>query len=144
MDIKTYTQGYHQLSMQVIDLQEQLAQKRRELRETQLSKDIEELERLLQYQNGLIRENEEVIKDLMIQNWVEHIKKDWWELKISWTPWTLEIKDESAIPNKYKKEKILSSIDKAGLKKDILAGVIELPNVSICKQSKITIKPVNK
>lgn len=118
----------------------QLLNKQEELRNTDLYKEIKDLEisiKQLEKQDEEIREQG---KQILLSNWLKKFEAlDWTIIQLNETPWALVIENEDLVPKEYKKEKVTISIDKKTLKEDIKQGLI-IEWVSIEKDYNLVIK----
>jgi len=118
----------------------QLLNKQEELRNTDLYKEIKDLEisiKQLEKQDEEIREQG---KQILLSNWLKKFEAlDWTIIQLNKTPGALVIKNEDLVPKEYKKEKVTISIDKKALKEDIKQGLI-IEWVSIEEDYNLAIK----
>ena len=77
----------------------------------------------------------EIIEEMTV-NAVNKINEDGVSISMSDSPYSVIISDESAIPEKYKKEKIVIDIDKKGL----IADKPEIEGIDFVQSKKLTIK----
>jgi len=118
----------------------QLLNKQEELRNTDLYKEIKDLEisiKQLEKQDEEIREQG---KQILLSNWLKKFEAlDWTIIQLNETPGALVIENEDLVPKEYKKEKVTISIDKKTLKEDIKQGLI-IEWVSIEEDYNLAIK----
>ena len=127
-----------------VSLQSEIADLERELQATELAKTIQEKKSQLVELQQQERKAEQAIIEAMEDNDMKEIKTWSWEFKLSYTPWSLQVDDESVVPADYIKEKVVKSLDRTKLKKDWVAGKIQLPWVSVDKKPKLNIKLLNE
>ena len=124
-------------------LNESLSNRKQELYDSLLYRDIIDLETSLKQLEQQKLDAIEAGKDLMISNGLKKFEAlNWTIIQLNETPWALIIENEKIIPKEYIKEKITKTIDKKQLKEDIKEWLI-LEWVSIKKDYNLVIKYKN-
>ncbi len=102
-----------------------LANKKEELQNSDLYKEVKQLELRL---NQLEREEDEMReqgKQIMLDSGLKTFTTlEWVVIQLNKKPGSLIIEDESKVPPEYIKEKVTTSIDKKTLKEDISQGLL--------------------
>lgn len=108
------------ISTEMMTINLALSDKKRELSEMNITKDIQELEIKLREVQKIDAELREQAKQVMIQAGMKKFEAlDGSVVQLNKKPWALVIEDETKIPKEYIKEKVTVSIDKTQLKDDI-------------------------
>lgn len=107
------------------DLNLRLANAKAELEQTELAREIKNLEMWLKEYTKVDKELREQGKQILIDSWIKKFEAlDWTIIQLNKKPWALVIENEDNIWDEYKKEKTTITIDKKQLKEDIKQWVI--------------------
>ena len=118
----------------------ELAKKKEELQQSDLYKEIQELESEISSIKKQDTELRELWKELMIQKWAKKFEAlNWTIVQLNKKPWKLIIEKDAVIPEEYKKEKVTVSVDKKSLKEDVKEWTI-IDWVSISEDYSLVIK----
>lgn len=113
-----------QLASMEIDLKE-------ELYNSELWKSLKSVEKEIFEIQDWIKQQENQIKDLMIQNDVKKIELNDKIFTLKKSPWALSIEDENVIPLNYFIEKTTRSVDKKAVKEAVENWLLTVPWVEI-------------
>lgn len=135
MNIKPYKENY----LKQIKLKDDIIELEKKLYQSELYKQIQAKKQILYtLEKEKTKWEQSIIKE-MEDRWLISFETEDVSVKISYTPWILEIKDKSVIPEKYIKKEIVEKINMNELKKDIKEW-LDLPNVRFKKKAKLLLK----
>lgn len=128
------------IEIQKMKLNRLLSNKKQELIENWIYKEIKDIETSIRQLEQQENEAREVWKQIMISNGLKKFEAlDGTIIQLNKTPWSLIIENEEYIPEEYIKTKIVRTIDKVSLKKDIQEWFI-IEWVSISEDFNLIIK----
>lgn len=127
-------------TVQSITLKAQIAELKQKLSEYPENSQIEALEAQLKEVTKEDTELRNIAKETLMNAGLKKFEAlDGTIVQLNKKPGALIIKDESLIPEEYKKEKVTVSIDKTALKKDVQEGLV-IDGVSISEDYTLVIK----
>ena len=103
----------------ISDLRFQQLQLERELKATELYKQLEEINNQIYSEEARQVEEKERIRKQMEEKWIKKIELQNMTITLKNNPPALKIKDETLVPSEYKTTKTIIEIEKAKIKEDL-------------------------
>ena len=142
MEIKPYLEQSNLILNDINQMKDTLTIKQAELRQNPLYQEIETLKQEILLKEQAKQKAEDMVKDYMLDNGIAEFNEWCYELKITYTPWSLKVnkENEADIPEDYWRTKTIKELDKNKIKQDVQSGKLIVPWVVIDKQPKLSIK----
>ena len=142
MKIKNYLEQSKLFLNDINQIKDTISSKQAELRQNPLYQEIEKLKQEILLKEQAKQKAEDMVKAYMIDNGVGQLNEWCYELKITYTPWSLKVnkENEADIPEDYWRTKTIKELDKNKIKQDVQSGKLIIPGVGIEKHPKLSIK----
>jgi len=116
-NIKEAGDNIYEMTLKASDIRLDIMNKKRELQETVLYKEIQELEAMERDCSALAKVYEDNVKQQMQDAGLKSMEFTHQKVTLKKSGGSVVVEEESDIPKEYIKEKVMTSVDKTALKK---------------------------